>query len=308
MYWRILNIIICCLGLVACSDTPMNSPYKGEKVARKTLFTSFSEQPKTLDPARSYSSNEYVFLNQIYEPALTYQYLKRPYQLGAQGLLSLPEVNTFDVAGRTYSRYVLTLKKGIKFQPHPAFAKNKQGRFHYIPLPPSFLDNKSVNALSDFKQTGTRELVADDYIFQIKRLADPKNHSPIASLMSEHIVGFKELSKQLIKRRKDKKKVDLRTLELQGVKKLNKYQYEITIYNKYPQFMYWLAMPFFSPMPWEAIKFYNQKGMRDRNISLNWYPVGTGPFMLIENNPNRRMVMVKNPNYREVLFPSIGCL
>ena len=56
-------------------------------------------------------------------------------------------------------------------------------------------------------------------------------------------------------------------------------------------------MPFFAPMPWEADAFYSQPGLEKRNISLNWYPLGSGPFMLEENNPNLRMVLSVNPNF-----------
>ena len=47
--------------------------------------------------------------------------------------------------------------------------------------------------------------------------------------------------------------------------------------GKYPQFLYWLAMPFFAPVPPEADAFYAPPGMKARNITLYWYPVGTGP-------------------------------
>ena len=294
------------LFLVACGDGPMNSPYTSSEVKQKTLFTSFSEQPKTFDPAKSYSSNEYLFLNQIYEPALTYHYLKRPYQLVPQVLTKLPDIAYYKKDGKHYSQYTFELKQGIYYQPHPAFAKTKKGAYQYIPLKENFLEANDVNALSDFKRTGTRELVADDFLFQIKRLADPKNSSPIASLMAEHIVGFKIFSEKLTAFRKEKTKVDLKAMSFSGIKQIDNYHYQITIHNKYPQFIYWLAMPFFAPMPFEATDFYQQKGMKDRNISLNWYPVGTGPFMLVENNPNRRMVMKKNPNYHETFYPSDG--
>ena len=82
--------------------------------------------------------------------------------------------------------------------------------------------------------------------------------------------------------------------------------YRIRIKGKYPQFAYWLAMPFFAPMPWEAEAFYAQPGMKARNITLDWYPVGTGPFMLTENNPNLRMVLARNPNFRGETYPSRG--
>ena len=59
-------------------------------------------------------------------------------------------------------------------------------------------------------------------------------------------------------------------------------------------------------MPWEADYFYSQAGMTEKNITLDWYPVGTGPFMLSENNPNLRMVLERNPNFRGEAFPSEG--
>jgi ABC-type transport system substrate-binding protein len=87
---------------------------------------------------------------------------------------------------------------------------------------------------------------------------------------------------------------------------IDEYTFEITLKEKYPQFLYWLSMSFFSPMPWEADLFYSQKGFSEKNISLDWYPIGTGPFMLTENNPNRRMVLERNPNFRGELFPIDG--
>jgi len=59
-------------------------------------------------------------------------------------------------------------------------------------------------------------------------------------------------------------------------------------------------------MPWEADEFYSQKALMDKNISLDWYPIGTGPYMLEENNPNLRMVMVKNPNFHTEYYPQDG--
>ena len=62
-------------------DASWNDPYSGAKSAANTFYSTFSERPKHLDPARSYSSDEYVFIAQIYEPPLQYHYLKRPYTL-----------------------------------------------------------------------------------------------------------------------------------------------------------------------------------------------------------------------------------
>ncbi|MCS5711721.1 ABC transporter substrate-binding protein [Candidatus Berkiella aquae] len=303
-----------------CNDTAWNDPYTHEKQNENTLYTAFTERPKHLDPAISYTSEEAIFTFQIYEPPLQYHYLKRPYQLTTLSAQEMPEVTYQDKNGNpvtendsnvAYSVYRITLKKGMQYQPHPAFAKNASGEFLYHHLTPHQVANK--HTLQDFAQVGTREVTADDYVYQIKRLADPSLNSPILGLMETHIAGLKELSTQLQTYFKDHqikdgevKYVDLRQFDISGVKALDRYQYEIKIIGKYPQFQYWLAMPFFVPMPWEAIQFYAQDSLLKRNISLDWYPVGSGPFLLTENNPNLKMVLEKNPNFHGEVYPSEG--
>lgn len=313
MFKRFILYVV--IFLVGCSDSPLNSPYPNADQTKKVLYTSFTERPKTLDPVKSYSSNEYTFLHLIYEPTLTYHYLKRPYTLEKQLLTTMPKIVYLDSAYKVidkqskdiaYTRYEFELMPNIKYQPHPAFAKKNDGAFYYYPIDEAFFDDNDIENLSDFAHTGTRVLTAHDYVYQIKRIADPFNSSPIASLMADHIVGFKAFSKKVKNERKLNSKVDLRTYNLDGVKATDNQHFSITIVGKYHQFIYWLAMPFFSPMPWEAVQFYDQPGMKDRNITLSWYPVGTGPYMLVENNPNRRMLLRKNPNYHPSFFPKKG--
>ena len=133
-------------------------------------------------------------------------------------------------------------------------------------------------------------------------------HSPIANIVAKHILGFTELREEIAAYQKANKGawVDLRKFSIRGIKVINDYRYQITIRNEYPQFIYWLAMPFFSPIPWEADRFYSQRGFEERNISLNWYPVGTGAYMLTENNPNMRMVLERNPFFHEDYYPQKG--
>jgi len=153
---------------------------------------------------------------------------------------------------------------------------------------------------------GTRELTADDYIYQIKRLAHPQLHSPIFGLMSEYIVGLKDYAARLKIAAKPGEWLDLRAHDLEGVTRVDEHSYRVTLKGPYPQFVYWLAMPFFAPMPWEAEKFFHQPGMAEKNFTLDWWPVGTGPFMLSENDPNARMVLARNPNFRGEPYPSEG--
>lgn len=293
----------------------LNNPYPESESKENIYYSSFNEQPKTLDPARSYSSNEYIFIGQIYEPLLEYDYFKRPYQLVPLITTKMPEIRFLDAKGKllppnypgqkAYSVYTINIKKGILYQPHPALAKNKDGTYRYHHLPEDYLDDHHINQLSDFKHTGTRELKSDDYIYQIKRLADPKVGCPIFGLMNDLIVGFNDYGNTLPKTSATHPQfVDLRQYPLKGVTKIDDYTFEVTLKGEYTQFLFWLAMPFFGPIPWEADLFYSQEGMEDKNLSFAWYPIGTGPFMLTENNPNRNMVLEKNPNFHEEYFPT----
>jgi oligopeptide transport system substrate-binding protein len=87
------------------------------------------------------------------------------------------------------SVYELKLKPGIRYQPHPAFALDEHGQPVY--LGKNVADGRQK--IADFPQYRSRELTADDYIYQIKRLAHPRLHSPIFGMMADKIVGLKDL-------------------------------------------------------------------------------------------------------------------
>lgn len=318
---RGVALIVVGAALTACGGSVWNDPYPAAERGANILYSSFSERPKHLDPARSYSANEYVFTAQIYEPPLQYAYLQRPYKLVPLTAVSVPVPEYLDAQGNRLpptapaSRvartiYTIHIKHGIRYQPHPAFARDGRGRPLYLHLSPDQL--AGINDIGDFPVTGTRELVASDYVYEIKRLALPNVHSPILGLMSTYIVGLKELAARLQRQFDAQQRhdagsfIDLRDYRLKGAEVVDRYTYRITLRGKYPQFLYWLAMPFFAPMPPEVARFYAQPGMADKNLTLDWYPVGTGPYMLVENNPNYRMVLQRNPNFHGERYPSSG--
>lgn len=328
----LISGLLIMLLLSGCEEKAWNNPYPFDKADANTLYMAFNERPKHLDPARSYAEPEWRFICQIYEPPLEYHYLKRPYQLQPLTAATMPEISYFNQAGEKvseeapsqeviFTEYLIKIKPGIYYQPHPAFAKDENGQYRYLNLTPQ--QARKYRKLSDFKETGTKELTAEDYVYQIKRLAEPNLSSPIFGVMSKHIEGLAELRSQLNMKRsgqnqnkeqdKDQSReqsrgqeIDLRPYSLKGAEVIDRYTYRIRIHGKYPQFRFWLAMPFFSPVPYEVAQFFAQPGFESRNISLDWYPVGTGPYLLIENNPDRRMVLLKNPNFREEFYPSEG--
>ncbi|MDQ5916971.1 MAG: peptide/nickel transport system substrate-binding protein, partial [Pseudomonadota bacterium] len=305
------------LLLTACGEV-WNDPYPAAERGQSILYSAFTERPKHLDPVQSYTEDEITFTAQVYEPPLQYHYLKRPYTLVPLTTTAVPVPRYVDAAGKTLpadapvekiaeSIYEIRLQSGIRYQPHPAFATDASGKPVYADLDRDKL--KGIERIADFKASGSRELRADDYIYEIKRLAHPRLHSPIFGMMAEHIVGLKELGSTLQAVAKNLPRdgwLDLDAYPLSGVSKVDDYTYRVRLKGKYPQFLYWLAMPFFAPVPREVDRFYSQPGMAEKNLTLDWYPVGTGPYMLVENNPNSRMVLARNPNFRGETYPCEG--
>lgn len=316
LFRRFPLLLAALLGLAGCGQGPWNDPYPAADTSGNVIYSAFLERPKHLDPVQSYAEDESVFTGQIYQPPLQYHYLRRPYVLIPDTVQAVPVPSYYDEAGRRLpadapeeriasSVYELRLKPGIRFQPHPAFALKADGSPRYAGLDPAQL--QGVRTLADFQESGSRELTADDYIYGMKRLAHPHLHSPIFGMMAERIVGLGELGKALqAAAREQPGWLDLERFPLSGVEKVDRYTWRVRLKGKYPQFLYWLAMSFFAPVPREVDRFYGEPGMAERNLSLDWYPVGTGPYMLVENNPNSRMVLARNPNFQGETYPCEG--
>ena len=299
--------------LSACGDPPWNNPHPpvtDDLLTYQSVMT--PSPPKHLDPAISYASDESLFIMQIYEPPMGYHFLKRPYELLPAALAAFPQVEFLDEQGApvmqddpdlAYTRYTLRLRDDLRYQPHPAFALDAQGAPRYL------FANASAGAqyrqIPDFPEVGDRAVHANDYVYAIKRLADPDNASPMLGFMSQYIVGMKEFSEQLAGISRDGW-LNLDEFSMRGLTVEDARTLSITIQGRYPQFVFWLAMPFFSPVAPEVDRFYHNPGFEERNLTLDWWPVGAGPFMMVKNDPNSEIVLQRNPNYREDFFPSEG--
>jgi len=313
---QFIPLLLIPLLVSGCDVSVWNNPHEAVDKDLKVMYSNFGERPKHLDPARSFSSDESNFIDQIYEPPLQYHYLKRPYELEPATVTQMPVLTYEDENGQplpedapnpAYSVYTFELKKGIQYQPHPSFAKTESGDFVYDFK--SHDESLAFQSLKDFDVMGTKELVADDYIYQIKRLADPKRLAPLRGLLSEYIDGMSEFTKEVSSARKTMGEfdwLDLRQFEMRGLTKVDDYNFKIRLKGKYPQFKYWLAFHFFAPVPWEVDRFYHMPGLPERNITQDWHPVGTGAYMMTENNPNAQIVLERNPNFRRDTYPTSG--
>jgi ABC-type transport system substrate-binding protein len=319
--WLALAALL--VSLAGCD----NSPWESGAAAQNTLFTAMQESsPRHMDPTASYWSNDTTFTYQIYEPLYGYHYLKRPYQLIGKAAQEVAKPRYLDKDGATLpddapadqvaeSVYDIRIKPGILYQPHPAFAKDANGRYWYHSMKPGELAGR--NSPLQFEHQGTRELVADDFVYALKRHATTRITAPIYGIFSEYVIGLKEYG-DLIKKEDRKLRagldpasldlpfLDFRKFPLAGASAPDKYTFRVRVKGRYPQWSYWMAMTFMAPVPWEADAFYAQPGMAEAGLTLDIWPVGTGPFMQTEYFQDRRQVMVRNPNYRGEPYPCEG--
>ena len=237
-----LPVLLLTLLLSACG-TEWNDPYPADERGGNRLYSAFAERPKHLDPAVSYTDSEIGFIAQIYEPPLQYHYLKRPYVLIPATLTAMPQIRYLSKTGGLLPEsapaeqvartvYRMSLRQDVRYQPHPAFSVNSDGSPRYHAL--SAAEAKMVQgatgpmALAD---PGTRLLKAQDYVYQIKRLAHPAVQSPIYGTMAAHILGLDALAGEIRAAQSAAPGawVDLDTLSLPGAVAIDDHTLEITL-------------------------------------------------------------------------------
>ena len=318
-------LVLGCVAWLAAGCN--NNPWPDDAAASNTLFSAVQESsPRHLDPTASYWNNDTAYTYQIYEPLYGYHYLKRPFQLVPKTAAAVAKPRYVDKNGQPLpddapgervaeSIYDVPIKTGVMFQPHPAFARDEQGRHRYHAMKAGDLGERRTPL--EFEHQGTRELVAEDFVYALKRHATTRITAPIFSTFAEFVVGLKDyaavikkedaaLRKGLDPASQDKPFLDFRQWPLTGASAPEKHLLRVRIKGKYPQWSYWMQMTFMAPVPWEADAFYAQPGMAERGLSMDVWPVGTGPYMMVEYVKDRRHVLKRNPNYRGEAYPCEG--
>ncbi len=166
--------------------------------------------------------------------------------------------------------YTIPVRKGVLFQDDPCFA-----------------------------ETGGkgREVTAEDFVYAIKRLADEGNKPRGWWLLDGKVVGLDEFHEESVKAAAEGAEMDY-SREVEGLRAPDRYTLRIRLTEPYPQLKYALAMTYTAPVPREAVGYY-----RD---DFHNHPVGTGPFRIKEWSRRWRLILERNPTYRDDFYPSEG--
>ena len=138
-----------------------------------------------------------------------------------------------------------------------------------------------------------RELVAADYVYSFKRIYDPAFKSPAyTSLGEDGILGLEEIRARALT---DKKPFDYDSVA-EGLQAIDRYTLRFKLAKPRPRFATTLASNSYSAVAREAVEAYRE--------DLMAHPVGTGPYRLKSWRRNSRIVLEKNPLYRDVRYHS----
>lgn len=236
--------------------TGLPAASQGEAAAPKTLHYAFLIAETGFDPAQITDLYSRTVASGIFEAPLQFEYLARPFRMKPATAAAMPEVSP------DFKTFTFKIKPGLYFSDDPAFKGKK------------------------------RELVAADYIYSLKRHYDPQWKSGnLYILESAKILGLSELRRELMAA---KKPFDY-DREVEGLKLIDRYTFQIKLGEPTPRFLYNFADGSFTgAVAREVVEMYGDKIMA--------HPVGTGAWALADWRRSSRIVLEKNPNYREEFY------
>ena len=171
---------------VAASLNASASPYKPDP--NKVVRYAFEVAETSFDPPRISDLYSNIVNTAIFDPPLTYDYLARPVKLKPNTLVSMPEVSA------DQKTITLRVKPGIYFADDPAFGGKK------------------------------RELVAEDYVYSMKRLMDPALTATQLGEVEDTILG----ADAYIAKARKRGRLDYDE-PLEGLKALDRYTWQIKL-------------------------------------------------------------------------------
>jgi len=245
----LLSAALCAALLVA----PVGAAGPAVPAPAKTLRYAFRVAETGFDPARISDLYSRTVTANLFEGLYHYDHLARPARIRPLTAAALPEVSA------DFRRFTIRLRPGIRFLDDPAF----QGQ--------------------------PRELVAQDYVYALKRFADPATKSPGWGEVAElDLVGLAAQRQQALDRRQP---FDY-DAEVPGLRALDRYTLQLEVAEPRPRLAELLAdNSLFGAVAREVVTFYGDK--------IAEHPVGTGAFRLASWRRSSEIVLERNPAYRE---------
>jgi ABC-type transport system substrate-binding protein len=208
----------------------------------------------TLDPQQATTIPAQRVIQAIFEGLYNWDYLNTPAGLAPVTATAPPEISD---GGKTWR---INLKPGIHFTDDPAF----HGK--------------------------ARELIADDYIYSMKRRLDPNLSRGGDTVMTDLIIGARA-AVDAAKRPGSKFDYDR---PIEGLRALGRYALQIKLNAiNYPSVQVFLTV--------QAVA---REVVEAAGGDIRTHPVGTGPYRLREWKRGSKIVLEANPDYRPLKFPA----
>ena len=245
------------LTLAAALAGGLAQAHAADAPAKPKVFRyAFRVAETGFDPARISDIYSRTITPHIFESLYAYDHLARPARILPLTASAMPE------AADNFRSFTVSVKPGITFADDPAFKGQR------------------------------RELVAQDYVYSLKRFADPAVKSPAwGSLEELNILGLSEQRKLAL----DTRKPFDYDHELPGLRALDRYTLQIRLAEPRPRLVETLAdSGLYGAVAREVAEAYGEQTMA--------HPVGTGPFVLKSWRRSSEIVLERSPSYREVHY------
>jgi ABC-type transport system substrate-binding protein len=228
----------------------------GSGQAKKVLHVAFRTAETGFDPAMISDLYSLTITPHIFEALYNYDHLARPAKIKPLTAVGMPDVSA------DFRTWTVRVQPGIYFADDPAFKGRK------------------------------REMVAQDHVYAIQRIADPANKSQLWSwVVTFGLVGLEELRQESI----DKRKPFDYDRAIEGLRALDRHTIQFKLKDSRPRFITSIAgSDLLGAQAREVVDFYGDK--------IAEHPVGTGPFRLKQWRRGSLIVLEKSPDYRDVRY------
>lgn len=224
----------------------------------RIIYSAQGGKIKNFDPVLADDLSSFNIAGSLFDTLVQYDYTERPYALKPSMLAEMP------VFSKDFCSCRFKLRSDLNFAPHQVFKNSVKG---------------------------TR-ITAEDVLFSLKRLCDPRKNSPLYWILRGKIVGIDKFRKAAEKASAfDFSPYDI---PVAGMVRHNDLEFTLHFTSPQPRFLYLLAMPSTAVVSRLAEEFYKGR--------FGDHPVSSGPFCVRSYRRDYKLHLVRNPHFRKEYF------